>query len=87
MHTAENSQKKAPSGSEIVLLRVKRRRQDDDLDQIYLEYDADGQFKRTKLVTEKDSIQQAMSMVNLDSSGCGDKNGPDKNQGLFDNIP
>lgn len=46
----------SPNDSAPILLRVKRPKDADDLDQIYLEYDKDGAFKRTKMVTEKDAI-------------------------------
>lgn len=52
--------------SETILLRVKRPRNADDLEEIYLEYDNTcGTIKRTKMVTEKDHIQNALSMFTL----------------------
>ena len=53
--------------SETILLRVKRARQDDDLDQIYLEYDQHGVIKKSKMITESDSMQFAMSQFKLAS--------------------
>ena len=55
------------SKGETILLRVKRPREADDLDQICklfllylfftdLEFDNVGKIKRTKMVTEKDAI-------------------------------
>lgn len=52
----------------MILLRVKRPRNADDLEEIYLDYDASsGAIKRTKMVTEQDAIQNALSMFNISS--------------------
>ena len=50
------------TNSNMILVRVRRPREADDLDQIYIDYDNEGNFKKTKLVTEKDSMLSALSM-------------------------
>lgn len=52
----------------MILVRVKRPRDAEDLDQIYMDYDTEGNFKRPKLVTEKDSMMSALSMFQIGAS-------------------
>lgn len=51
--------------SNMILLRVKRPRNADDLDQIYIDYDNEGKFKKTRLVTENESMMNALSMFKI----------------------
>jgi len=46
----------------MILLKVKRRRNQEELDQLYLEYDeASGLIKKTKMVTESEALVSALS--------------------------
>ena len=52
--------------TEYILLKVKRRRAEDTTDSIHLEFDQLGGLKRTKVVTEKEAIANALSLFSLD---------------------
>ncbi|CDW86734.1 UNKNOWN [Stylonychia lemnae] len=47
------------------IVRVKRKRDADQLDQIYLEFDQKGTLKRSKLVTEAEIIERQLSKFKL----------------------
>ena len=64
----EESKQLQSNSSNMILVRVKRPRDADDLDQIYMDYDTEGNFKRPKLVTEKDSMMSALSMFQIGAS-------------------
>eukprot|EP00347_Sterkiella_histriomuscorum_P014531 403360522 len=52
------------------ILRVKRKRDVDQLDQIYLEYDKQGTLKRTKFITETDSLQSQLANFGLENKSA-----------------
>lgn len=50
-----------------LLLRVKRPKTGEELENIYLEYDCAGNIKRTKLVTQKEAVEAALSLFSLEA--------------------
>jgi len=63
-----NDKSQAPK-TECILLKVRRCREQDDIDQIYLQFDEAGSVKRTKFVTEKESLQQALNLFKIRDEG------------------
>jgi len=50
-----------------LLLRVKRPKTGEELENIYLEYDGAGNIKRTRLVTQKEAMESALNLFTLET--------------------